>query len=783
MTKLQDNSTWDNIFEHIISIEGEYIALMQRVETTTDTVTGSEIPIRKGILFNESFQESGITKQDHPILEQEDAMAERDVSLHRTARNIRDDNEMVVGLAFTTPAEIRQFRLFHTVLHIDATADTNNENRPLVTVSSKDSTGKMFMVLRCFMPNEQAWAYKWLFKVVFPALLGSKYVNDVSMILTDGDNQTIIQLEQAIDKRFGFHEDGTPKVERARCSWHIIDRGWFSHVKYPLGGLSRKRRPKHLLGTKRPKPKELTAANQLSRKIYRWLFSWAQPGYCETEEEFLVSKALCVAFLKSKEVGAVLGDEAGKLIIDFIRQYISPHEAKFCYHIKHFIFHLETHSNTNLEGMFNGIKHGSTPVGPQNSMDKAITVLMDNADIKIKDTMIEMWSKTNSTKLWSDTPTANFVTNLCESMLITVWRKAKDWIPHRAAHYQWLVAHIKETECADEKDHLWEWDDEDDEEKTIENKLKSQYETVAAAKKWGIIPKFQRVYEVTVDLQHGCFKCKCGSQERMGFPCCHIACVVQGTPELSVLHKKGFPVTAIRVFWRLEYYLYGMSTKTEYRAVREALQKLADSDTMGLKCPPLEPKEYDKMPDDVLLVASAPANARVLNYTSSQVVTAISLSGDQNNPTILPYGDHPGYSQTSHFGEGNHFEFAQDDGGDESYQSEDNSSHDIFEKQKNHFDVMIQSDVAEVQPQVRDVLMKEFEDMVQAIQNSDSKEDLQKQVREMFQEITAKAVGSCHLPMNDTSKGKRQSMKGPSNKKKKTHGTKHMQHNFIPPKR
>ena len=49
-----------------------------------------------------------------------------------------------------------------------------------------------------------------------------------------------------------------------------------------------------------------------------------------------------------------------------------------------------------------------------------------------------------------DAGPANFVTNLCENILITVWRKAKDWIPHCAAHYQWLVAHIKKTECADE---------------------------------------------------------------------------------------------------------------------------------------------------------------------------------------------------------------------------------------------------------------------------------------------------------------------------------------------
>jgi hypothetical protein len=68
LTNLQDSSTWDNIFEHIISIEGDYISLrIQRVETTTDTLTGSENPIRKeGMLFNESFTESCITKQDHP---------------------------------------------------------------------------------------------------------------------------------------------------------------------------------------------------------------------------------------------------------------------------------------------------------------------------------------------------------------------------------------------------------------------------------------------------------------------------------------------------------------------------------------------------------------------------------------------------------------------------------------------------------------------------------------------------------------------------------------------
>jgi hypothetical protein len=130
LPNLQENSTWDNIFKHIMNIKGEHIALMQRVVSIPDTVTGSDIPIRMGVLFNKkTFQESGISKQDQPILEdKEDAMmAEIDISLHRTKRNIAHNQEMVVGLAFTTPAEIRQFQLFHTVLHINATADTNNK--------------------------------------------------------------------------------------------------------------------------------------------------------------------------------------------------------------------------------------------------------------------------------------------------------------------------------------------------------------------------------------------------------------------------------------------------------------------------------------------------------------------------------------------------------------------------------------------------------------------------------------------------------------------------------
>ena len=46
---------------------------------------------------------------------------------------------MMIAVAYTFPFEMRQFRLFNAAVHIDATVKTNKEERPLVTVTGKDS--------------------------------------------------------------------------------------------------------------------------------------------------------------------------------------------------------------------------------------------------------------------------------------------------------------------------------------------------------------------------------------------------------------------------------------------------------------------------------------------------------------------------------------------------------------------------------------------------------------------------------------------------------------------
>jgi hypothetical protein len=66
--------------------------------------------------------------------------------------------------------------------------------------------------LRCFLPDEQAWVYRWPVVVVFPQLLRSG-LKQVHMTITDGNLGEIHQLTDTI-KTIWQH-----KLHQ-RCMWH-----------------------------------------------------------------------------------------------------------------------------------------------------------------------------------------------------------------------------------------------------------------------------------------------------------------------------------------------------------------------------------------------------------------------------------------------------------------------------------------------------------------------------------------------------------------------------------
>jgi hypothetical protein len=159
---------------------------------------------------------------------------------------------------------------------------------------------------------------------------------------------------------------------------------------------------------------------------------------------------------------------------------------------------------------------------PQNRLDRAVQTLHLNATMKAGNKSIDVCHKSNSKKTWSDSPTSKYFTDPCESMLQTEWRLSTAWTPHRVSQYRWLLTHSANEECSDEtsedEDSLDTDNNSEDSSDPSEDSSDNSSEVGdndvggSSSKKlslnaFGPIPRFFRVYEVTVEQTSQVFLC------------------------------------------------------------------------------------------------------------------------------------------------------------------------------------------------------------------------------------------------------------------------------------
>ena len=68
----------------------------------------------------------------------------------RDATRISRDHLMLMAIAWVLPEERQLFQMFPETILIDCTFHTNNEKRPLLTLTGKDRNSKIFTFLRAF---------------------------------------------------------------------------------------------------------------------------------------------------------------------------------------------------------------------------------------------------------------------------------------------------------------------------------------------------------------------------------------------------------------------------------------------------------------------------------------------------------------------------------------------------------------------------------------------------------------------------------------------------------
>eukprot|EP00957_Ditylum_brightwellii_P000684 53807-Ditylum_brightwellii.AAC.1 len=92
---------------------------------------------------------------------------------------------MVIGTAWSHKHLRRIAKAYSDLIFVDATEGTNAKERPLLTLSVRNSLMKQVVVLQAMLPNNQRWVYRWFFENVVPSLIGKTFCSEVKLVLTD----------------------------------------------------------------------------------------------------------------------------------------------------------------------------------------------------------------------------------------------------------------------------------------------------------------------------------------------------------------------------------------------------------------------------------------------------------------------------------------------------------------------------------------------------------------------------------------------------------------------
>ena len=91
----------------------------------------------------------------------------------RQMLGLNDNKEIMVAFAWAHDVELRKLRMFPELIAVDCTFGVNKQKRSLLTATGKDSTNKVFVGFRCFMPSKQKRAYDWAIGKAIPHLIGN----------------------------------------------------------------------------------------------------------------------------------------------------------------------------------------------------------------------------------------------------------------------------------------------------------------------------------------------------------------------------------------------------------------------------------------------------------------------------------------------------------------------------------------------------------------------------------------------------------------------------------
>jgi len=139
--------------------------------------------------------------------------------MSRSNYMLSDDTKVFLAIAWVFKPELRFFKLFPEVIHVDGTSHSTQKKYELITFSVKTSLGRQVVFLRVWLPDQKRYSFRWIFQHVLLGLIPKSVFLRTRMVMGDGDRQQQAEIEAAI-------KDYMPNARFGGCGWHIVDRGW-----------------------------------------------------------------------------------------------------------------------------------------------------------------------------------------------------------------------------------------------------------------------------------------------------------------------------------------------------------------------------------------------------------------------------------------------------------------------------------------------------------------------------------------------------------------------------
>jgi hypothetical protein len=143
----------------------------------------------------------------------------------RSERCLQKKEGLFIAVAWIVKPAFRLFKLCPEVVWVNVTSHPNNKGFHLLTFSSRLSIGKQIGWMWIFIPDQQRFSFRWVFKQALPKHVPKWLRECVLFFMKDGDPQQCNEILSAMKSVFVNASEGT-------CGHHVYT--WVGGQMYQI---------------------------------------------------------------------------------------------------------------------------------------------------------------------------------------------------------------------------------------------------------------------------------------------------------------------------------------------------------------------------------------------------------------------------------------------------------------------------------------------------------------------------------------------------------------------